>query len=307
MATTFKELLNIDDEPEVPTETNSSETGEVSEIEENPVTNTDKESSEDTPKSKVTPDDEVTEPSETSDVVNDEGDKSTPNDDENKQEDTKTKDKEDKPVEEPKPVTTETPAAPAPSEDTPVTAEAPATTETTTAPVTTETTTVPAAAPEVAPTPEKDTKEPKKESAIIEEMAGIIKKLDDKLTNVTDRLKDFEGKFTLDVPSVSSENEAPQEGTGSRKSVAVAPEETPEKRPAIEEPQVETSNEGAVGGENEVDPAEVLAQFTSAYREVYPQLNADDRTNYTTALRHLNQGEGTPEDTKTITAILRRF
>lgn len=210
-----------------------------------------------------------------------------------------TESKENNIVEEPKPVTTETTVAPAPAATTPETTAAPV--------VTTETTAAPAPEP-ATPVEEKNTttvEEPKKENAIIEEMANIIKKLDDKLTKVSDRLEDFEGKVSVEVPAVSPSDETPQEGTGSRKSVAVASQTEPESRPAIETPEPEAQEDPQ--GENTVDPSEIIAQFTSAYREVYPQLNADDRTNYTTALRHLNQGEGTEQDTKVITSILRRF
>ena len=186
------------------------------------------------------------------------------------------------------------------------------TVETTVAP---EPTPEPDTAPEkvVSSTPETE-KVPVKEAPasedIIKKMAGIIEGLDKKLGNVSKKLVDLEEKFTLDIPEVTPTADEAPAGSGERKSVPVAPQAEPEKRPAITEPENEvTEPVSEPGNDNEpkVDPEAILQQFTSAYREVYPQLNADDRTSYTTALRHLNQGEGTVSDTNTITSILRRF
>lgn len=163
--------------------------------------------------------------------------------------------------------------------------------------------------PIVEATPDTDEPVAEKEKVtekVVEEVKGLNDKLSDKIAELENKIsslqEELKGKV-LDIPEVT---EAPVEEAPARKEPEAVEDVPVEERPAIEEVVVEEDEkETPQPEEPKVSAQDFLEKVEEDLPSIRTKLMGDEFTKFSNALRHLRNGNPTPEDGAVLKETLR--
>lgn len=141
---------------------------------------------------------------------------------------------------------------------------------------------------------------------VVKEVKGLNDKLSDKIAELENKIsslqEELEGKV-LDIPEVV---EAPVEEAPARKEPEAVEDVPVEERPVIEEVLVEEDEQETPQTEEpKVSAQDFLAKVEEDLPSIRTKLMGDEFTKFSNALRHLRNGNPTPEDGAVLKETLR--